>query len=111
LSKLYPLLSILMALALALFEFFFFFQTSGVEETTGPFGPDRLGFTLAWIALVYLYLPASHHSPCRWRAGPFHWCRRRHGIGRSFGVSLVVIFGKPDLLVSVRRLLDSFESL
>jgi hypothetical protein len=43
-----------MALALALFEFFFFFQTSGVEETTGPFGPNRLGFTLAWIALVYL---------------------------------------------------------
>jgi hypothetical protein len=42
LSKLYPLLSILMALALALFEFFFFFQTSGVEETAGPFGPDRL---------------------------------------------------------------------
>jgi hypothetical protein len=50
----YPLLSILMALALALFEFFFVFQTSGVEETTGPFGPNRLGFTLAWIALVYL---------------------------------------------------------
>jgi hypothetical protein len=46
-SKLHPWLSILLALTLALFEFFFFFQVSGVEEASGPFAPDRLGFTLA----------------------------------------------------------------
>jgi hypothetical protein len=98
LSKLYPLLSILMALALALFEFFFFFQTLGVEETTGPFGPNRLGFTLAWIALVYLSFQLLTIPLAVGGRDRFIGVVDGMASVVPFGVSLVVIFGKPELL-------------
>ena len=53
-SKLYPWLSILMALALAVVEWAFFFEAANWDGPSGPFAPDRLGFNLAWLALVYL---------------------------------------------------------
>src|SRR6516162_9161949 len=53
-SKLYPLLSILLALALALVEWAFFFQGPNWEGPSGLFAPDRLGFNLAWLTLIYL---------------------------------------------------------
>jgi hypothetical protein len=53
-SKLYPWLSILMALAVALFEWAFFFQGANWEGPSAPFAPDRLGLNLAWLTLVYL---------------------------------------------------------
>jgi len=56
-SKLYPSvsgLSILMALALALGEWAFFFYGGSWEGPLGLFAPNRLGFNLAWLALVYL---------------------------------------------------------
>jgi hypothetical protein len=99
LSKLYPLLSILMALALALFEFFFFFQTSGVEETTGPFGPNRLGFTLAWIALVYLSFQLLTIPLAVGGRDRFIGVVDGMASVVPFGVSLVVVFGRPELLV------------
>jgi hypothetical protein len=55
-SKLYPSvsgLSILMALALALGEWVFFYGGSW-EGPLGLFVPNRLGFNLAWLTLVYL---------------------------------------------------------
>jgi hypothetical protein len=53
-SRVYPWLSILMALALALFEWVFFFQGANWEGPSGPFAPDRLGFNLSWVTLIYL---------------------------------------------------------
>jgi hypothetical protein len=53
-SRVYPWLSIFMALALALFEWAFFFQGANWEGPSGPFAPDRLGFNLAWVTLIYL---------------------------------------------------------
>jgi hypothetical protein len=56
-SKLYPSisgLSILMALALALGEWYFFFYGGTWEGPFGFFAPSRLGFNLAWLTLVYL---------------------------------------------------------
>jgi hypothetical protein len=103
LSKLYPLLSILMALALALFEFFFFFQTSGVEETAGPFGPDRLGFTLAWIALVYLSFQLLTIPLAIGGRDRFIGVVDGMASVVPFGVSRVVIFGKPELLGTPTR--------
>jgi hypothetical protein len=103
LSKLYPLLSILMALALALFEFFFFFQTSGVEETTGPFGPNRLGFTLAWIAFVYLSFQLLTIPLAVGARDRFIGVVDGMASVVPFGVSLVVIFGKPELLGTPTR--------
>ena len=56
-SKLYSSvsgLSILMALALALGEWFFFFYGETWEGPLGLFTHSRLGFDLAWLILVYL---------------------------------------------------------
>jgi len=43
-----------MALVLALVEWLFFFQGANWEGPSGPFAPDRLGFNLAWLTLIYL---------------------------------------------------------
>ena len=47
-------LSILTALALAVWEWFFFFYAEDLESTFGLLSPNRLGLDLAWIAFVYL---------------------------------------------------------
>jgi hypothetical protein len=103
LSKLYPFLSILMALALALFEFFFFFQVAGTEETSGPFAPDRLGLTLAWIALVYLSFQLLTIPLAVGGRDRFTGVVDGMASVVPFGVSLVVVFGKPELLGTTTR--------
>ena len=49
--------------------------------------PDRLALIASaslWRGSLFSIFPsASHHSPCGRRTGPFHWCRRRDGIGRA----------------------------
>ncbi len=48
-------LSTSLAMALALWEIYFFFFAGGTSEgITGLFGPNRLGFNLAWLTLIYL---------------------------------------------------------
>jgi hypothetical protein len=102
-SKLYPLVSILMALALALVECAFFFQGANWEGPSGPFAPDRLGFNLAWLTLIYLSFQLL--------SIPLAIGARERFIGVldgmasvvPFGVSLVVIFGKPELLGTPQR--------
>src|SRR5262249_56952428 len=49
-------LSILFALGLALWEvnFFWFAESLGLEGPLGIFGPERLGFNMAWLAAIYL---------------------------------------------------------
>jgi hypothetical protein len=98
LSKLYPWLSILLALALALFEFLFFFHTSSIEEPSGPFAPDRLGFTLAWITLVYLSIQLLTIPLAVGGRDRFVGIVDGMASVVPLGVSLVVIFGKPELL-------------
>src|SRR5260370_27296439 len=56
-SKLHPSisgLSILMALALGLWEYYFFFFGGNWEGPLGWFTPNRLGFNLAWLTLFYI---------------------------------------------------------
>ena len=43
-----------MALALGLGELLFFFYGENWEGPLGLFTPDRLGFNLAWLALIYI---------------------------------------------------------
>jgi len=78
-SKLYPWLSILMALALAVFEWAFFFQAANWEGPSAPFAPERLGFDLAWLTLVYL----SFHSPRSRGERPFRRSVGRDGVRGS----------------------------
>ena len=50
-------LSTLLALLLAVWEVYFFFYAGAagrMEGTLGWFTPDRLGFNMAWLTLVYL---------------------------------------------------------
>ena len=52
-------LSIALALGLALWEWYFFFvagtpSVESVEGRLGVFTPNRLGFNLAWLVIVYL---------------------------------------------------------
>ena len=58
-------LSILMSLALGLWEFYFFFFGGRWEGPLGWFTPDRLGFNVAWLAVVYIPSSCSRsHSRC-----------------------------------------------
>jgi hypothetical protein len=47
-------LSILMALGLGLWEWYFYVYGGRWEGPLGWFTPDRLGFNLAWLALIYI---------------------------------------------------------
>jgi hypothetical protein len=102
-------LSTLMALLLALWEVFFFFYSGSpaaarIDEATGLFRANRLGFNLAWLTFIYLSyqlisipfaLPTSGH--------------RFMGVIDGMAsliplvVALVVMFGKPELLAGPGR--------
>ena len=47
-------LSIFLSLALGLWELYFFFLGGRWEGPLGWFTPDRLGFNIAWLAVVYI---------------------------------------------------------
>jgi hypothetical protein len=95
-------LSTSLAMGLALWEVYFFFfagSVSGLEGTLGLFTPNRLGFNIAWLTLIYLSyqlisipfaLPTAGH--------------RFIGVVDGMAslvplvVVLVVLFGKSQLL-------------
>jgi hypothetical protein len=100
-------LSTSLAMALALWEVYFFFfagSVSSLEGTLGLFTPNRLGFNMAWLTLIYLSyqlisipfaLPTAGH--------------RFIGVVDGMAslvplvVVLVVLFGKPQLLATEGR--------
>src|SRR3979411_2456326 len=95
-------LSTTLAMGLALWEVYFFFCAASAARlgaSLGLFPPDRLGFNMAWLVLVYLSyqlisipftLPTAGH--------------RFIGVVDGMAslvplvVALVVLFGKPQLL-------------
>ena len=96
-------LSILTALVLAVWEWFFFFYAEDLESTFGLLLPNRLGLDLAWIAFVYLSVQLV--------SIPFAAASRDRFIGvldgmaslLPLGISLVAIFGKSEVLVTPER--------
>jgi hypothetical protein len=100
-------LSTSLAMGLALWEVYFFFFAgtfSSLQGTIGLFTPDRLGFNIAWLVLIYLSyqlisipfaLPTAGH--------------RFIGVVDGMAslvplvVVLVVLFGKPQLLATEGR--------
>jgi len=96
-------LSILMALALGLGEWLFFFGWNGA----GPaqwFETNRLGFDLAWIIFVYLAFQLVS-IPFALRASRERFIGVVDGLASlvPLGVTLVVIFGKPEYVGTPER--------
>jgi len=100
-------LSTSLAMGLALWEVYFFFLAGSagrLEGTLGLFTPNRLGFNMAWLVLIYLSyqlisipfaLPTAGH--------------RFIGVVDGMAslvplvVALVVLFGKPERLATEGR--------
>lgn len=97
-------LSILMALALALWEWYFFFLAGRWEGPLGWFTPDRLGFNLAWVAAVYISFQLLS-IPFALRTGRERFIGVVDGMASlvPLGITLVVIFGRPELLGTPQR--------
>jgi hypothetical protein len=106
-SKLNPSisgLSVLVALALGLWEWFFFFYGGSWEGPHGWFAPNRLGFNLAWLALVYISFQLLS-IPFALRASREKFIGVVDGMASlvPLGITLVVIFGKPEFLDTPQR--------
>ena len=105
-------LSTLMALLLALWEVYFFFYAGSagrMEGTLGWFTPDRLGFNMAWLTLVYLTYQLISIPFALPTAGS-----RFIGVvdGMASLVPLVIVFivmfGRPQLLNTQGRWVAAF---
>jgi len=88
-----------MALALGIWEWFFFFFGGNWEGPLGWFGSNRLGFNLAWLTLVYLSFQLLS-IPFAMRASRDRFIGVIDGMASlvPLGVVLIVIFGRPELL-------------
>ena len=102
-------LSIAFALGLAVWEWYFFFvvNPSPVENVAarlGVFTPTRLGFNLAWLAVVYLtYQLISIPFALPAARGRFIGVVDGMASLVPLAVVLVVVFGKPYLLGTPER--------
>jgi hypothetical protein len=91
-------ISVLLALALAVFEVYFFWGAGENGPELGLFGPDRLGFTMAWVVFFYLGFQLI--------SIPFAMTYREQIVGVLDGLASVVpllvaavaIIGHPELL-------------
>jgi hypothetical protein len=97
-------LSILMALGLALWEWFFFFYGRNSEGPLAWFAPTRLGLNLAWLTFAYLSFQLVS-IPFALRASRDRFIGVVDGMASlvPLGVTLVVIFGKPERLDTPER--------
>ena len=105
-SKLYSSvsgLSILMALALALGEWFFFFYGETWEGPLGLFTHSRLGFNLAWLTLVYLSFQLLSIPLAIGTKQRFLGVVDGMASVIPLGIAVIVIFGKPELLGTPAR--------
>jgi hypothetical protein len=102
-------LSILAALALAFWEYYFFWHsgqqlTGRLEGSLGLFTPNRLGFNLAWLATLYLTFQLIS-IPFTLPAVSQRFIGVLDGMASlvPLAVVLVVIFGRADLLHTPER--------
>jgi len=97
-------LSIFLALALGLWEYYFFFFGGSQEGPLGWFTPNRLGFNLAWLALIYISFQLLS-IPFALRATKERFTGVLDGMASlvPLGITLIVIFGKPHLLGTSER--------
>ena len=101
--------SILAALLLAAFEFYFFFYAGqhmlgGLEGKLGLFTPNRLGFNLAWVSALYLSYQLIS-IPFALPGAQNRFIGVIDGLASlvPLGVVIVVMFGKSELLGTPER--------
>jgi hypothetical protein len=96
-------ISIIMALGLALWEWLFFFSGNG-GDPFGVLSPSRLGLNLAWVTFVYLSFQLVS-IPFAVAASRDRFVGVIDGMASlvPLAVTLVVIFGKPQHLVTSER--------
>ena len=97
-------LSIFMSLALGLWELYFFFLGGRWEGPLGWFTPDRLGFNIAWLAVVYISFQLLS-IPFALRSAKDRFIGVVDGLSSivPLGIALIVIAGKPELLQTAQR--------
>lgn len=97
-------LSIFMSLALGLWELYFFFLGGRWEGPLGWFTPDRLGFNIAWLAVVYISFQLLS-IPFAMRSSKDRFIGIVDGLSSivPLGIALIVIAGKPELLQTAQR--------
>jgi hypothetical protein len=98
-------LSVLFAVALAVWEiYFFWFAGLMGEGWLGLFGSSRLGFNLAWLASIYLTYQLIS-IPFTLPAGRGRFLGVIDGMASllPLAVVLIVVFGKPQLLHTAER--------
>ena len=97
-------LSIFMSLALGLWELYFFFLGGRWEGPLGWFTPDRLGFNIAWLAVVYISFQLLS-IPFAMRSSKDRFIGVVDGLSSivPLGIALIVIAGKPELLQTAQR--------
>jgi len=97
-------LSISMSLALGLWELYFFFLGGRWEGPLGWFTPDRLGFNIAWLAVVYISFQLLS-IPFAMRSSKDRFIGVVDGLSSivPLGIALIVIAGKPELLQTAQR--------
>jgi hypothetical protein len=93
-----------MALALGLWEWYFFYYGGTWEGPLGWFTPNRFGFNLAWLALIYISFQLLS-IPFALRASKERFIGVVDGLASivPLGISLIVIVGKPELLGTPQR--------
>jgi hypothetical protein len=102
-------LSIFLALALAAWEVYFFWYggqrlLGDLHGSLGWFTPDRLGFNLAWLVTLYLTFQLIS-IPFALPASKDRFVGVLDGMASlvPLAVMVVVVFGKPELLVTRER--------
>ena len=97
-------LSIFMSLALGLWELYFFFLGGRWEGPLGWFTPDRLGFNIAWLAVIYISFQLLS-IPFALRSAKDRFIGVVDGLSSivPLGIALIVIAGKPELLQTAQR--------
>ena len=97
-------LSIFLSLALGLWELYFFFLGGRWEGPLGWFTPDRLGFNIAWLAVVYISFQLLS-IPFALRSAKDRFIGVVDGLSSivPLGIALIVIAGKPELLQTAQR--------
>jgi hypothetical protein len=100
-------LSVLFALGLAAWEVYFFWYAGSfknLEGTVGLFGPDRLGFNIAWLCAIYLTYQLLS-IPFSLPSGANRFMGVIDGMASlvPLAVVVIVVFGKPQLLGTPQR--------